>query len=164
MKRLSGILIIAMSLSACASHAPPAAVSADPSPRVHFENAKTGNWQLRAYTKDSTYEGRVAFVQATSAGLAGVTIQFQDVTRVERSIKTDQGGKLGGILLGGAIGVLLGAAAISFHEYGSERDCDAICSARIMIPTMGAIAIIGGLVGGAIRPSTREWSTVWERP
>lgn len=164
MRTSIGLLIILASLAACAPHRAEVRLSNDATPRPHFENAKAGNWRLRAYVADSAIEGRVSFVQPTTARIGPHTVAFGDIIRLDRSIEKDKGGKLIGAVIGGVIGLALGSFGVQFYEYGAERDCTVKCTAEIMLPAVAFSATIGTLLGAATGPSTRAWVTVWQRP
>lgn len=154
--RFALLLATSCVLSACAARNGPVLAGSE----NVFEDARSGNWRVRAFTGTAVHEGRVSFVRGDRMRIYNTEVMIADIDSLHRSVEIDRGGKVAGAFLGGVVGAVVGYMALGFCGYGGGR-CNTL---TIMLPTIGTAAILGTLIGTAVDPPQRRWRTVWKRP
>ena len=118
--------------------------------------AQTGKWYIRALSQETPLaEGRVEALDSASVLLGTAKLELLNISALERRTSNDEGK-----IVGGLIG-MLSFGYVGFLIAGLN-DSVPRPNPAVRIVTYGlAGVLLGGLVGEAIRPTTRQWNRIW---
>ena len=113
------------------------------------------DWHVRVSAGGDVTEGRVRDVDSGRVRIADTWVPLDEITRIERRIRSG-GGASGGAIAGGALGGLLFLPLAGL----CTGDCDGE-TAAILLVGVGAGVAIGSMVGGVLIPGEQSWQVEW---